>query len=269
MLTNVLKIINYISILVIGLFVIKVVNEHFSTLEAVTVVMLPILLSLATTITLQQDNKSQTKEIESVVSKLLTTKHIRQHGPKAGIPNQAQFWNSRIQKAEKRFVLCSTTCKSWFDKSEEQSQMIAREILRLIRDDGKVTIITSDSEDVVNMTNSFLQQYLSPLINGLNKAQKLEVKKKLNDTFRYISHSGCKYGATISDDNMLLIPLMNTDLFREESVVLEINQLEYPTLYDNFIGDIDRLANKSKKHNLEKLLFEPSGVITSVNSINI
>jgi MoaA/NifB/PqqE/SkfB family radical SAM enzyme len=177
------------------------------------------------------------------------TKWVRCHGTKYNVPDTELFWNSLLTAAKQSFRLVGNSNKSWISKTESQSRLLGDAITRICKKGGEVHIVSgTDEERAIQPTKNFLQSYV---FCDLADESAKDKQIRLNALVRGLTYSVVKYvnyRAVISDDTALIIPLLNTDKFRTESMVIELTKQLQPGQLNNYKGDIDRLIKDSENY---------------------
>lgn len=148
------------------------------------------------------------------------------------------FWNELAPNAAKHFVLLGRTNKNWIQKSPREAQRLAREFVRILKGDGRVTILSGPDEAVVAAHRNFFLKCFDPIFLAEHA---VGVNAPL--TYRIVESSS--YGAVVADDRLILLPSLNSEQFRSEAIVLEFTRYESPQPFDNYVADLDRLIESS------------------------
>ena len=174
--------------------------------------------------------------IDEEVGKPLNEKNIiKFHGKKNSVPGGNDWWNSLLSGANKRFFLIGESNKSWVNKDEEQKITLANAIVRILGNGGEVKIL-STSNEIVPHTIDFIRNY----VYDVASTKGIDLSKYVGKTFVYSTSDHTNYNAVISDDKLILMPTLNTRMFRNDCMVLEIDQKSSKSTFNNYIADIER-----------------------------
>ncbi len=261
--SSILFAINTLVVVLIGFSIVRFLSSTLNNYQLFTAILLPMALSGLTFYSFKVFFREKelwfSDRLETGLSNLkmeLQKGHLILHGPKVAIPNQYIFWNSLLINANKEFLLCSTTNKSWFSKSREQSELIVSHFLRLLDSGGKITIMAFCDSNVQKMLETFFVSYFKPVVLDTPTRTQKKLRDCINTNFNIYLHNGCNYTANISDDRLLIIPLLNSRDFNDESIVVELNKFSNSTEYANYLADIERLKAKCSRMTIIDLIFE-------------
>jgi hypothetical protein len=167
------------------------------------------------------------------------------HGTKFDVPNRTAFWDGLLHNAERRFYLVGNSNKSWVNKSDRQKVDLSKSIYRIIKQGGKVKIISSAESAVVESHRIFFRKYFRTCLDEDKGDCKEKAMKFVAENLIYGFHRHSNYGAVVSDDRLILLPTMNTAQFRAESLVLEVQNPESEQ-FRNYLSDLDRLFSSEE-----------------------
>lgn len=162
------------------------------------------------------------------------------HGTKYDVPHKEVFWNSLLTAATQRFWLVGHSNKSWIDRNASQSRSLGDAIVRICSSGGEVHVVSA--KKAIKRTKDFLQHHVFRERDGETAKSKQRRLKALTQHLTYSVSPRINYSAVVSDDRALIIPLLNTDQFRDESMVIELTKGLQPKQFDNYMGDIERLV---------------------------
>lgn len=162
------------------------------------------------------------------------------HGTKHVVPYGNNWWNDLLSHANERFYLVGKSNKSWVNKSSEQSKILAASIIRILENSGQVKLVSCDHDEVINSTKKFIKEFVIPEANknGLKNSD------LITGAFSYTTSSDKNYNAVVSDNKLIIMPILNTEEFRDESMVLEIDKNIAEQPFMNYVGDIERMISK-------------------------
>jgi sulfatase maturation enzyme AslB (radical SAM superfamily) len=174
---------------------------------------------------------------------------VRCHGTKFGVPRKEFFWNSLLTAAKRRFVLLGNSNKSWLDRTDLQSRMLADAIVRICLAGGTVDIVSGRDEiRAIARTKRFFEHYLFADRTGETPIEKSTRIDALIERLRYSVIDRSNYRAVISDERALIIPALNTNEFSDESMVIELDQRLQQEQFNNYNGDIERLKESGDNY---------------------
>lgn len=173
------------------------------------------------------------KESDHTLVPLFPTKHR--------VPGGNEWWNNLANGATKRFYLIGYTNKSWINKSTDQSRFLANNLIRIAKNDGIVKITSNSNEETVTKHREFLDRFIKDQV----KEEDNNEEDILSNIVYHVSPM-TNYNAVISDDLLVMMPVLNTEEFRDESMVFQINRSSSPQPFANYLGDIERLMSKSE-----------------------
>lgn len=184
---------------------------------------------------------ARVSEVEARIKELgKVSPLVRCHGTKHNVPGSHDFWNGLLGSAKKRFYLVGSSNKSWVNKTVEQKVDLANGIYRIVKQGGKVKMISSTQTAIVEAHRRFFREYLRPCVEDdavLSRGQALDLIRK---NFLYTVRRKSNYGALLSDDRLVLLPRMNDGDFRDESLVLELQDPKSQQ-FKNYLADLERL----------------------------
>lgn len=203
---------------------------------------LSILLSLYLSLRSGVDLDERVDEIKNDIldlSILVNRNSIICHGSKHQVPDGERFWNQLLTTSKNRFILIGRSNKSWISKDEGQKDLLSQEIIRIVEKGGEIKMFSDNNSSHVDMTYIFFEKYVFPKI----ASRKKQVAKKIIQLFKrkvLYCTGEINYSAVISDERLLILPLLHSQEFREKTMVLEINKLRNSTEYSDYNSDIDR-----------------------------
>ena len=161
------------------------------------------------------------------------------HGTKFDVPKRNEFWNDLFKSAERKFILLGGSNKSWIKKSEEQCNGLAGSIIRIIKNNGEVIIISGNDKSIIQDHKDFFKKYLIPKLKGRI------LLNKFNRRFKYgvVDHSN--YQIVISDNKIVILPSLNSKQFKDETLILELEGQNLQ-VFKNYQADVERLFKENK-----------------------
>lgn len=171
------------------------------------------------------------------------------------VPGANQFWRDLSGKAKNRFHLLGETNKSWIGRDLVQTEQLGESIFNILLANGEVSIYYVKRKSVVDKHKRFLKKYIIDKANDLNDIERTKFLSNLNKHLRFCYGAVLKYQAVISDDRIVIVPLVNTPLFKEESIVFEMHDSKHSRLFQFYSDDIYRtLESSCKETELQQLI---------------
>lgn len=161
---------------------------------------------------------------------------VRFHGTKYNVPGGNDWWNSLMLDASERFYLVGESNKSWINKDDEQKKLLAKAMARIIANNGKVKIL-STSTQIVPLTIDFIKKYVFIEADKIG----LILSDIVKDSLIYTVAERINYNAVVSDNKLILMPTLNTPMFRNDCMVLELERKSLKSTFNNYIADIERM----------------------------
>ena len=165
---------------------------------------------------------------------------------KFSMPETHAYWRSLAEQAKVRFVLVGGSNKSWIHHSTERRNSLGRSIARIILNGGEVALLCYDRRSVIDQHEKFIRDCVVTQGKGMARAKRDAFLAALCRNLRVAASNTLKYQAVISDTRIVVMPLLNSPEFKEESVVFELSptkQREHHTSYQN---DILRTIEQSE-----------------------
>lgn len=161
------------------------------------------------------------------------------------VPGANQFWRDLSGKAKKRFHLLGETNKSWIGRDTLQTEQLGNSIFEILLSDGEVSIYCVKRKSIIEKHRRFFKKYIFDKTNELKSSEKAKYIENLNRNFRFCYGAVLKYQAVISDDRIVIVPLVNTPIFKEESIVFEMHDSKHSRLFQFYSDDIYRTLERS------------------------
>jgi hypothetical protein len=225
------------------------IYEKLSAYELVTVIIYPLFVAVAVALVADWSAKSALEQFRREFTELLaqTIKGISRskivwHGTKYNVPDSNIFWNNLLERSYRRFYLVGKTNKSWVDKDEAQSQNLADNILRILAEGGTVRIASIEDAATIDRTLVFLRKYVGKALQLKDSATRKRIANSAESRFSYVTYAHANYGAVLADDRLFLIPALNSDEFRPDSPVFEIDRNQHNQAFENLLADIERFV---------------------------
>ena len=165
---------------------------------------------------------------------------------KFSMPSTNHYWRGLADNAEKRFVLLGGSNKSWIHHSTERRNSLGRSIIKIIRNGGDVALLCYDRKSVIDKHAEFIRDCVIRPIKSLPKAQSKLLCTRINANFHFSAASDLNYQSVISDEKIVVMPLLNTPEFKEESLVFELFPSKHGEHYTSYQNDILRKIERSK-----------------------
>jgi hypothetical protein len=204
---------------------------------------------------LKNDLKLWIKETLSNPEKHNHSPVVSVHGTKFDVPKRNEFWNNLCKDADNKFYLLGGSNKSWINKTDEQSDALAKSIVRIIINNGSVRIVSENIDNTILEHKHFFKKHILPKLS----TKELLSKFKKHFLYGVLSHSN--YQAVISDERIVLLPTMNSKQFKDESLVLELEGGHLPQ-FKNYLADIERLF-KDKECEIIDITYDSKSKNTS------
>ena len=190
--------------------------------------------------------KEWIKEVSEIARNESNFPKVFCHGTKFQVPDSNSFWNELLKKAESRFYLIGNTNKSWVNKSDLQSEELANSILKIIENKGIVKIMSSDDSNIIEAHKCFFQDFVHPKLRSISGDDGKIIKRLFAQNVKYAVFNHSNYGAVISDNSLIILPTVNSDEFRDETLVLELRGSTSPE-FTNYLADIDRMFRNGNR----------------------
>lgn len=182
-----------------------------------------------------------------------TSSWVQCHGTKFEVPTGDRFWNELPLHAKRRFWLIGNSNKSWLTRDPKQSAILGDAIVRICLAGGSVCILSgTDQVNCVERTIKFLRRYV---FNDRKESREERAARieALIAGLNYSTIDGITYRAVVADDRALIIPLLNSPEFRDESMVIELNETRQSAIFEKYCGDIERLREKAQNYFPDRL----------------
>ncbi|MCP3956679.1 MAG: toll/interleukin-1 receptor domain-containing protein [bacterium] len=151
----------------------------------------------------------------------------------------ARFWRDLYCNAAKRFVLVGRSNKSWISRSQHQTAEFASNLNRIVSGGGSVHLVSIDELSIKAQTADFLSLVLQDPAGATTD----ELKQRL----RYSVVSGTNYQAVMSDEELVILPMMNSSEFREETLVIRLTRSQQEAAFVSYQEDIARLTHSGQR----------------------
>lgn len=169
------------------------------------------------------------------------------HGTKFDVPKRETFWNSLLAEAQTAFTLIGNSNKSWVKRSTTQSHLLSTAIVRICCNGGKVTLVSNtDKAGSIAPTKAFLDRFVCEHARTATGRKQANIRDALGANLIYSVSPRINYSAVVSDDRAVILPLLNTAAFRDESMVIELSAKIHAKQFDNYCGDIERLIQDAE-----------------------
>lgn len=165
---------------------------------------------------------------------------------KFSMPATNHYWRSLPENAEKRFVLLGGSNKSWIRHSTERRKSLGRSIVRIIQADGEVAMLCYDRKTAIDQHTSFFKDCILAGVTAIPGARGASVCSKLRKNLRFAVSNELKYQAVISDQRIVVMPLLNSPEFKEESLVFELSPAKHGEHHTCYQNDILRTVERNE-----------------------
>lgn len=176
---------------------------------------------------------------------------------KFSMPATNQFWRSLAEDATHRFVLLGGSNKSWIHHSQDRRQALGCSILRIIRDGGEVALLCYDNKSTLEAHAEFIRECVVGELRPLKKTSKAAEFARVARRLRVAAANELKYQAVISDSKIVVMPLLNSREFKEESVVFELWPARHGEHYMTYENDILRTVERREVSNFVRTRCAP------------
>lgn len=156
---------------------------------------------------------------------------------KKSVLGGSEYWNNLARRARRRLIIVGTTNKSWFNKDDDQTKLIAQEFLRISAEGGKVSVVAINKRENIEMMREFV-------------IRSVEHEREVKSSFDFSTLRDLHFGAILSDDVLVIMPLPHHDQFREETMVIELSERRQPHVYHNYVSDLERLVRSATQQSI-------------------
>jgi len=163
---------------------------------------------------------------------------------KFSMPATNQFWRRLAEDAVNRFVLLGGSNKSWIHHSKERRRSLGQAILRIIEGGGDVALLCYDEKSVVDAHAVFIRECIVNELGAFPKGRRTATLTKLRMHLRVAATNDLKYQAVISDRKIVVMPLLNSRDFKEESLVFELWTSRHGEHFTSYQNDILRTIER-------------------------
>ena len=201
-----------------------------------------------------QSTESMEKYLDKKISELLddnASEKIKCFPTKYSIPEPNEWWNKSFIDARSRFFIVGVTNKGWIQKDINQSKSLAEAIIRIIENNGTVKIVSENTENAINIMQSFWEQFIKEKVKSLPASRRKHITEKMKKNFFYFVYEKANYEIVISDNRMVLLITPNSIEFRSEAMVIELIEEKNPIEFKNYLADLDRTTQSCKRIILE------------------
>jgi hypothetical protein len=183
-------------------------------------------------------------------ARIPSTKVITCHTNKYAMDDSNGYWHSIRARAKHQLVIIGDTNKSWISRDPVESMELAQQLVGFVFTEGQGALISRREAEPSTMF--FLRKYVVEAANEYGRPSRQEIKRKLHSHFCYGTTSTLNYKAVLSDDKIILLPNMVSHEFRDESLVIELNEATHPVEFGYYLQDIRRIRESSARRDLVK-----------------
>lgn len=166
---------------------------------------------------------------------------------KFSMPDTNQYWRGLAESATARFLLLGGTNKSWIHHSAERRRELGRSILRIIRGGGHVAMLCYDTKAALREHAAFIDECVVGEVTSRSVSQRRIQLARVARSLRVAATNTLKYQAVISDARIVVMPLLNSEQFKEESPVFELSEARHGEHYTTYQNDIVRTVDHCEK----------------------
>lgn len=163
---------------------------------------------------------------------------------KFSMPGTNQFWRGLAEQASARFVLLGGTNKSWIHHSAERRRSLGQSILRIVANGGQVAMSCYDTKAALKEHAIFIQECVVSEIRPRSTVQRRALLAKVARALKVAATNDLNYQAVISDSRIVVMPLLNSQNFKEESPVFELSPARHGEHYVTYQNDILRTIDR-------------------------
>lgn len=159
------------------------------------------------------------------------------------IPGEHVFWNNLLVESKKRFYRVGRDNKYWIEKTTAQSKELGSAIMDLVGADGVVSFISEDSPGIRDLHMNFFRKYVAAQLSQTRGKKRQQLVEKLEVGLSYRTIGRINWEAVLSDDTLLVIPVLHDSNFFGDSPAIMLSLQDRPMLFHNFVSDIERLQS--------------------------
>lgn len=223
-----------------GIYFVFKYAETLNTFEKISAIVFPVVLGFAfyfisswsTQRALENERTHIVGKIDQLIEEYQSNR-IKSYSSKKSVPDGSEYWNNLAREAQRRLIIIGTTNKSWFNKDGDQSRRLVDEFARIGKNGGSVNVISLGRAANTKIMKSFVSNFC---------AQYTQPNKPL---FEYKTIKSLKYSVIFNDHKIVMMPLPYEDSFRDETMVIEVLASEAPSIFQNYMSDIERLLEKA------------------------
>ena len=154
------------------------------------------------------------------------------------------YWRQLSMTAQETFLLLGRSNKSWIQRSDAQRARFAADLARLAQAGGTATLFSDGTSEARDVMLDFLTKSLRPLLESDGAVTEHALAMRI----RYFSlECAIHYQAVRSDDTIVVLPLLNSESFREESIVLQLEREQHPHQFESYADDLVRLQDQASQ----------------------
>lgn len=246
-----------LTIILIILLLLVIIAIYYSFIETLgfldlsTIIIFPIILSILVEVISQKvSGDDLSKNLNLIKTELIINLGVSKvpcHGSVEtiqGTSDPNSWWLNKLLGAEREFTIIGRSNKHWIRQGgDEQLKIIGENMLRILENNGSVTILSKKDDKTKTHTKQFIEKYVLERIKERNSDQKAFLIERVKSGFKYIVMDDMKYNALIYDGKIIIMPTLNSYDFREDAIVLELSKELVPLAYKNYKDDIMRTIN--------------------------
>lgn len=188
-------------------------------------------------------------------SSIRGTRLVTCYTNKYSMNDSNSYWSNLRRNAKKKLIIMGDTNKSWISRDPDENHNYAKQIIEMIQKESLVALISGKS--ALKSTQFFVKKYIVEQVNEIsNLEERKKVKKLLEERFKYCINSHINYRAVLADEKIVILPNLVDVQFRDESLVLELNESSHPVEYGYYFQDLNRVISSSFSKNHLKSIYE-------------
>jgi hypothetical protein len=163
---------------------------------------------------------------------------------KFSMPNANEFWKELSHSAKERFYLLGSSNKSWILKDPDRTSMLGDAIFNLAKNGGNAAVLCRNTKASYRSHFQFVVENVLSKIPEEPEISRANLIEKLQNNVSLSLCSSLRYQSVVSDSRVVIMPLLNSQEFKSESPVFELNRHDHGEHYQNYLDDIKRTIQK-------------------------
>ena len=163
---------------------------------------------------------------------------------KFSMPATNHYWRELVESAGTRFFLLGGSNKSWINQSTERRKACGESIVRIIANGGDVAIVCYDHEETLDGHSKFIRDCVVKPLAALPSSRRIALLRRIKQHLRVAATNDLKYQAAVCDSRIVIMPLLNSAEFKEESLILELSPTKHGEHYSSYESDIVRTVDR-------------------------